>query len=65
MKNPISVQAASIWRATSRRSLSLPLRSGDKSIVGIVFSAAMAHPSIVCWTIVPNYIAIDVCRNGI
>ena len=48
MKNPISVQAASISRATSRFSVALPPRSGDRSIVGIAFFAAMVHPSTVC-----------------
>ena len=51
MKKPVSMQAASIWRATSRCSAALPPRSGDRSMVGIV-SAAMGAPfrrALVRW----------------
>src|SRR5271165_3276701 len=47
-KKPISVQASSIRRATSRFSATLPPRSGARSIAGIAFSAVMVQPSTLC-----------------
>jgi hypothetical protein len=42
-KKPVSRQAASIRHAISRFSASLPVRSGDMPMVGIVGLAAIAH----------------------
>ena len=61
MKKPVSRQAASIWRATSRFAASLPPRSAVRSIVGIAFSAAMVHLSVVRAIVASNYSSIDAC----
>ena len=64
MKKPVSRQAASIWRATSRFSASLPLRSAVRSIVGIALSAAMEHLSLWASRLAADYTPLRRGTNG-
>ena len=62
-KKPMSVQAASICRATSRRAASLPLRSGETSIVGIVLSRPWRNSIDAVAKAIQLYLHCE-CGNG-
>src|SRR4051812_37906949 len=63
MKKPVSRQAASIWRATSRLSASLPVLSGDKSIIGMA-SAAMLHLVRKCRSTIAAWLLAAMLQGG-